>query len=163
MSTTASKDTALKAILTAWLVAGTLDILSAFTQFYLTRHINPAPVILRYIASGVFGADAMKGGEGMMLMGLLFHFIIVLGCVLVFYGLYPRLRIMRINKWITAVVYGLAVWVVTNLVIVPLSLVKRGPIQFPAALIAMGILVVAIGMPITFIIGAYFNRKKRGA
>lgn len=150
-------------ILTAVLVAGTLDILGAFTHFYLVRHMNPAPVVLKYIASGVFGADAMKGGVGMMLIGLLFHYIIVLGCVLVFYLLYPRVNIMRLNKWITAVVYALLVWVVTNLVIVPLSLVKRGPFNLNNALIAMLVLVLMIGIPITFIVGNYFDRKKAAA
>lgn len=148
-------------ILTAVLVAGTLDIIGAFTHFYLVRHMNPAPVVLKYIASGVFGADAMKGGAGMMAIGLLFHYIIVLGCVLVFYGLYPRVSLMRFNKWITAVVYALLVWVVTNLVIVPLSLVKRGPFNLQHALIAMLILVLMIGIPITFIVGNYFDKKAR--
>jgi hypothetical protein len=147
-------------ILLATLIAGTLDILGAFTQFYLMRKMNPAPVVLKYIASGVFGPDAMKGGAGMMIIGLLFHYLIVLGCVLVFYGLYPRVNIMRVNKWITAVVYALLVWAVTNLVIVPLSLVRRGPFNINNALIAMLILVLMIGIPITFIIGNYFDRRK---
>jgi hypothetical protein len=148
-------------ILTAVLVAGTLDILGAFTQFYVMRKMNPAPVVLKYIASGVFGPEAMTGGYGMMLIGLLFHYLIVLGCVLAFYWLYPRVNIMRFNKWITAVVYGLLVWVVTNRIIVPLSLVRRGPFNLNNALIAMLILIVMIGIPITFIIGNYFDRRRK--
>lgn len=153
MPQTASTPTAGKTIVTAWLVAGTLDILCAFAQVYFMRHVNPVPVVLKYIASGVFGPDAMKGGEGMMVMGLLFHYIIALGCVLVFYFLYPRLGMMRINKCVTAVVYALAVWAVTNLVIVPLSLAPHGPVRFPNAFISIGILVVAIGVPVSFIVG----------
>ena len=149
----------IKAILTALIVAGTLDILAAFTQFYFMRGMNPVPVVLKYIASGVFGPGAMKGGAGMMLMGLLFHYVIVLGCVLVFYGSYPRLKIMRVNKWLTAVAYGLLVWVVTNLLIVPLSHVQRGPFKGNAALIAMLILVGMIGIPITWIIGRHFDKS----
>ncbi len=148
-------------ILTAVLVAGTLDILGAFTQFYIMRKMNPAPIVLKYIASGVFGPDAMKGGAGMMIIGLLFHYLIVLGCVLAFYWLYPRVSVMRYNKWLTAVVYGLLVWVVTNLVIVPLSLVRRGPFNLNNALIAMLILIVMIGIPLSFIIGNYFDRRKK--
>lgn len=154
-----SRNSAARAIFTAVLVAGTLDILAAFTHFYIVRGTNPAPIVLKYIASGVFGADAMKGGTGMMLMGLLFHYLIVLGCVLVFFILYPRLRIMRVNKWITGVVYGCVVWAVTNLVIVPLSLVKRGPMHLDAALIAIAILVLMIGLPITFLLGGHLDRR----
>lgn len=149
-----------KIILITVLLAGTLDLLAACTQFYFVRHTNPFPVVLKYIASGVFGQEAMKGGAGMMLAGLLFHYLIVLGCVVAFFALYPRVRIMRINKFATALVYGLLVWVMTNLVIVPLSLVKRGPFQLSNVLIAMAILVVMIGLPISWLIGNYFDRKK---
>jgi len=150
---------AIKAIGTAWLVAGTLDILAAFTQFYIKTGKGPAPIILKYIATGVFGADAMKGGTGMMLWGLVFHFLIALGCVLAFFWLYPNVQIMRANKWITAVVYGLLAWVVTTRLIVPLSLVKKSPFNLTSALIAMGILICMIGIPVTFIIGRYYDRK----
>lgn len=155
-----AKPTSSKKILTAVLIAGTLDIIAAMTQFYIMRKINPVPVVLRYIATGVFGPEAMKGGVGMMLAGLLFHYLIVLGCVLVFYFLYPRIKMMRTNKLLTGVVYGMLVWVVTNLVIVPLSLVKRGPMTFQSATIAMLILVFMIGIPISLIVGKYFDRRR---
>lgn len=150
---------ALKAIGTAWLVAGTLDILAAFTQFYIKTGKSPAPIILKYIATGVFGPDAMKGGIDMMLWGLVFHFLIALGCVLAFFWLYPNVKIMRANKWITAVVYGLLAWVVTTRLIVPFSLVKKSPFNLTSALIAMSILICMIGIPITFIIRRYYDNK----
>ncbi len=148
-----------KAILTAWLVAGTLDLLAAFTQFYIKTGKSPAPIILKYIATGVFGPDAMKGGIDMMFWGLVFHFFIALGCVLAFFWLYPNIKIMRANKWITAVVYGLLAWVVTTRLIVPLSLVKKIPFNLTSALIAMAILICMIGIPVTFIVGRYYDKK----
>ena len=151
---------AVKAIGTAWLVAGTLDILGAFTHFYAKTGKSPAPVVLKYVASGVFGPDAMKGGTGMMVWGLVFHFVIALGCVLAFFWLYPNVKIMRANKWLTAIGYGLLVWVVTTRLIVPLSQVKPAPFNIYTALIAILILICMIGLPITLIIGKYFDKQE---
>ncbi|MEO7530661.1 MAG: hypothetical protein ABIS69_04595 [Sediminibacterium sp.] len=152
---------ALKAIATAWLVAGTLDILGAFTHFYCKTGKNPVPVVLKYVASGVFGPDAMKGGIDMMVWGLVFHFLIALGCVLAFFWLYPNIKLMRANKWLTAVVYGLLVWVVTTRLIVPLSHVKTAAFNLGSALTAMLILICMIGVPVTLIIGNYYTKEKK--
>lgn len=44
----------MRAVVRAGLIIGTLDILAAFLQFYLTTYNNPV-VVLHYIAGGVFG------------------------------------------------------------------------------------------------------------
>lgn len=158
--TSLSHPGAKKTILTAWLIAGTLDILAAFTQFYIKTGKNPT-IILKYIARGVFGPDAMQGGIGMMIWGLVFHYLIALGCTLAFFFLYPNVKIMRANKWLTAFVFGILTWVVTTRVIVPLSRITPGPFNLSSALQAMAILVVMIGLPLTFIIGKYYDKKEK--
>jgi hypothetical protein len=151
-----------KAILTAGLVAGTLDILAAFTQFYIRTGKNPL-VILKYIASGVFGKEALSGGTAVMIWGLVFHYMIAFGATLFFFWVYPRLKFMAVNKWATAVVYGLFIWVVTNLVIVPLSLIHKFPSNPVQSVIGALILIVMIGLPLTFIIGNYYSKKEEEA
>jgi hypothetical protein len=158
--TSLSHPGAKKTILTAWLVAGTLDILAALTQFYIKTGKDPA-IVLKYIARGIFGADAMKGGTGMMIWGLVFHYLIALGCTIAFFFLYPNVKIMRANKWLTAFVFGILSWVVTTRVIVPLSRITQAPFNLSAALQAMAILVVMIGLPLTFIIGKYYDKKEK--
>jgi len=146
-----------KIILTAGLVAGTLDILAAFTQFYIKTGKSPL-VILKYIASGVFGKEALSGGTAVMVWGLVFHYMIAFGATLFFFWIYPRLKFMSVNKWLTAIVYGLFIWAVTNLVIVPLSLIHKFPSNFTQSVIAALILIVAIGLPLSFIIGNYYDK-----
>ncbi|MEO8172107.1 MAG: hypothetical protein ABI581_03455 [Sediminibacterium sp.] len=158
--TSLSHPGAKKTILTAWLVAGTLDILAAFTQFYIKTGKNPA-IVLKYVARGVFGQDAMQGGVGMMAWGLLFHYLIALGCTLAFFFLYPNVKIMRANKWATAFVFGLLTWVITTRVIVPLSRITQGPFNLSSAIQAMLILVFMIGIPLTLIIGKYYGDKEK--
>jgi hypothetical protein len=145
--TSLSHPGAKKAIVTAWLVAGTLDILAALTQFYIKTGKSPA-IVLKYIARGVFGPEAMQGGVGMMIWGLVFHYLIALGCTIAFFFLYPNVKIMRANKWVTAFVFGILTWVVTTRVIVPLSRITQGPFNLSAAIQAMLILVVMIGVPL---------------
>jgi hypothetical protein len=153
-----SNPNAQRAILTAGLVAGTLDILAACTQFYIGTGKNPM-IVLKYVASGVFGATAMTGGTAVAVWGLVFHYMIAFGLTFFFFLAYPRLSIMRKNKWVTAVAYGLFAWCVTNLIIVPLSKVTRGPFHPDKALIAAAILICMIGIPITLIIGNYYDKK----
>lgn len=144
-------------ILTAGLVAGTLDILCAFTHFYINTGKNPL-IILKYIASGVFGPTARSGGTGAMIWGLVFHYMIAFGATLFFFWIYPRLKFISANRWVTAIVYGLFIWAVTNLVIVPLSLIHKFPSNFTQSVIAAMILIVAIGLPLSFIIGKYYDK-----
>jgi hypothetical protein len=129
-------------------------------NFILRQAKNPA-IVLKYIARGVFGADAMKGGTGMMIWGLVFHYLIALGCTIAFFFLYPNVKIMRANKWITAFVFGILAWVVTTRVIVPLSRITQAPFNLSAALQAMLILVVMIGFRLRLLLGSTTIKKKK--
>jgi hypothetical protein len=64
-------------ILKAGLIVGTLDILAAFIQYAIKTGKNPT-VVLKFIASGVFGKEAFNGGTMMNVYGLIFHFVIAL-------------------------------------------------------------------------------------
>ncbi|MEO8108584.1 MAG: hypothetical protein ABI594_01060 [Ginsengibacter sp.] len=109
-----------KTILFAGLLVGSLDILTAFVDYYIQSGKGPAGV-LKFVASGVFGASAFSGGAIMIFWGLLFHYIIAFCFTIFFIWVYPRFSFLRKNIIITAVVYGLFVWLVMNRVVVPLS------------------------------------------
>lgn len=145
-----------RAALKVGLLAGLLDISAAFIQFYLRTGRNPLTV-LKFIASGLFGPQALTGGSGMMIVGLLLHFLIALSFALFFFWLATRLPALR--KWwvLSGILYGLFVWAVMNLLVVPLSRTPQRPFSWPGALMAMAILVVCIGLPI-----AYGARKAGG-
>ena len=140
-------------ILLAGLLVGTLDILSAFVDYYIATGKGPAGV-LNYVASGVFGKDALADNGSMWILGLLFHYIIAIAFTFFFFWLYPKLGIMGKNRVITAFVYGLFIWIVMNLVVVRLSNAPHAPlsaIKPLKALKAYLILAVMIGMPLSFI------------
>jgi hypothetical protein len=149
-----------KAVLIAWLVAGTLDIAAASIQFYLRTGKGPAPV-LRYIASAFFGPEALKGGTTMAATGLLFHYIIAFLFTLFFFWLYPRVGIARKNIFVSGLLYGVFVWIIMNLVIVPMSRVPTADWTFKKVSISMLILMFCIGLPIALICARYYKAAKK--
>ncbi|MEJ1240855.1 hypothetical protein WBG78_22105 [Chryseolinea sp. T2] len=130
----------------AWLIVGTLDITAAVIQTLINGR-NPL-MMLKFIASGVFGSDALAGGNGYAVLGLLFHYMIAGIWTWLFFQLYPRLRFLQENVWVTTIVYGLFVWFVMNRIVLPLSNTPSIPFTVKGALISATILIFAIGMPL---------------
>jgi len=143
-------------ILLTGLLVGTLDILAACSNFMINTGKNPV-IVLRYIAGGVFGKKAFSGGTEMALLGLLFHFIIAFSFTIFFFWLYPKLPVLSKSRIITALVYAIFIWIITNLVIVPLSNLPPVTFKTQNVLKAMLILFLMIGLPLSFIAYKYFS------
>ena len=142
----------LRHILLAGLVAGTLDILAAIV---LLANMNAAGT-LKFIASGVFGKAAFDGGPAMVALGAVFHYTIAAAFAAAYFLAYPRLEWLRRNKWISGVLYGVIVWSVMNLVVVPLSQAPAATLTWLSALKNMGILIVCIGVPIAWLVERWY-------
>jgi hypothetical protein len=143
-------------VLIAWLLAGTLDITTAIL-FYVGPSSARAARLLQGIASGLLGARAFDGGAMTALLGLALHFLIALIWTLVFLVAFPTLGALRRHLVMIGIAYGIIVWLVMNLVVLPLSNVARGPFQPRAAGIAATILVLCIGLPISLVIGRHLR------
>jgi hypothetical protein len=148
----------LKAIMVAGLVAGTLDGLAAALLYVIRTGKDPLNVF-RFIASGVFGIEAFTGGVPMALWGIFFHFVIATGWALLFFSVYTRLALLGKNKFISGVGYGVFVWLMMNLVVVPLSKVQTLPMTLNGVLTGMVVLMLCIGLPIAFLAGRFFAKK----
>jgi hypothetical protein len=145
-------------VLKAGLIVGLLDILAAFVHYYLRTEKNPL-VVLKFIASGAFGRAALAGGSEMILWGLLFHFLIALSFTGFFFWVVTRLAGLTRAWVLTGIVYGLLVWAVMNLVVVPLSRTPKVPFSWSGTLIGMTILVCCMGLPLAYIV-RYFSRQE---
>jgi hypothetical protein len=146
-------------ILQAGLIVGTLDILSAFIYYYIKSGKTNFLVIFKFIASGIFGKAAGDGGTDMILAGFILHYAIAFSFTVFFFWLYPKVNVMSKNRIVTGVIYGLFVWALMNLVVVPLSNTVHRPFKIEGALINMGILIVCIGLPLSFIANAFFRKQ----
>jgi hypothetical protein len=150
----ASKNFLLPAFFTG-LLAGTMDLCGAVIN-YMISHGNFPYKILEYIASGAFGKSAMNGSLGSNLWGLFFHYFIAISFTIFYFLIYPGIKFLQKNILISAIIYGLFVWAVTNMIVLPLSAIHSPviPTNFVAAARAAFVLMVCIGLP-----DAYFAKK----
>jgi hypothetical protein len=152
--------TPLKTILGAGLLAGALDILAAFTQAYVGRGTSPG-IVLQYIASGALGRTAFDGGLWTVFAGLLFHLAIATSWTAVFFFAYPYISVLRKSRIASGIGYGVFVWLMMNLIVVPMSRIAARPFVLENALIGVVILMVMVGLPIAFIVHNYYSRRNK--
>lgn len=148
-----------KQILKTTFIAGSLDIIAACLQAWLNKSTVTPDIVLKYIASGVFGKDAFAGGTEMILCGLLFHFIIAFACTLVYFLLYSKLKFLHWNICISALFIALIAWAVTTQLIVPMSQIKQPPFNLTKALTAIAILYVCIGLPVSYFAKRFYGSR----
>lgn len=144
--------------LKAGLLVGTLDIAAAFLYYFIKTGKNPLRV-LTFIASGILGKAAYEGGNEIQLVGLVLHYIIAITFAFFFFWLFARINGLRKVSLLAGIVYGLFVWMVMNLVVVPLSNVTKQPFRWEGALINMLILIVCIGIPLSILAKGYYRKR----
>lgn len=147
-------------ILKTGFIAGTLDILAALSSYYISTGKNPVNV-LRFITSGLLGKAAFTGGAVMALLGLLLHFLIAFIFTIFFFWLYPKLKLVAVNRFVTAVVYGILVWVIMNGIVLPLSNTPPLAFQWPEAIKGALILIVMVGMPLSQMAYRYYYSDEK--
>jgi hypothetical protein len=133
-----------RAILLTGLIAGVLDITAAFV-FSALRGAGPARV-LRFVASGLLGAAAARGGAATAALGLALHFVIATGWAAVYWAASRKIAFLRTHPVPAGLLYGIAVYFLMNLVVVPLSAVPPRPFVPSPGMI--GIHMFCVGLPI---------------
>ncbi len=111
----------LSAVLLGGMIAGALDIGAAA----LINRTDPV-TILRFIASGLIGPQALQGGPPAAVLGFLLQ--LAMGVVIAaIYGLASLWLPVLATMWIPAgVAYGVGVYVVMTYVVLPLSAAPKG-------------------------------------
>lgn len=145
-------------VIKAGAIVGTLDILAACTYYAIkTGGSNPLNV-LKFVAAGVFGKDASTGGGMMILAGLIFHYCIAFAFTVFFFWLFSKTLVLARNKIMTGVLYGIFIWTVMNLVVIPLSNIPPRPFNVVNSIINAVILIVCIGLPLSFMANKSFAK-----
>jgi uncharacterized membrane protein YagU involved in acid resistance len=114
--------------------------------------------ILQGIASGALGPRAYTGGLATAALGVAFHYAIALIWTVVFFVACRTFRWLGAHPIPIGLAYGVVVWSVMNLVVLPLSNARRGPFNLSGAIIGAVILMFCIGLPIAAIVGRHFSR-----
>ena len=146
------------AVVTAGALAGTMDILAASLTYFIRTGKSPMDV-LAYIATAVYGVEALSGNGWIYFTGLLFHYCIAYGWSFIFFVFYPKMALLRKNRIASSVSYGLLVWCAMNLIVLPMTRIQVPPFDPFRALIGAAILIVCIGLPLSVLAHRFYSRK----
>lgn len=138
------------------LIAGTLDILSAV--FILAK--GQAAAVFRYIAGAAFGREAARQGAGMVAMGGIFHYFIAFCWVALYFIAYKYVSLLRRNIVLVTIFYGLFVWLVMNMVILPMTKLSLKAFSPTNAIINAVILMICIALPAVWMRRNYEAKKQ---
>jgi hypothetical protein len=159
MNAPANKSTAFRAIATAWLVVGALDILSAIALWVsrgttLTRGFQG-------IASALLGAKSYEGGLTTAALGLAIHFFIALVVVAIFYAASRMIRFLTERAVLSGMLYGIIVYLIMYWIVLP-NAFPTFRHRFGNELLELAIHIVLIGV-VTAVIVQRFSRSIKTA
>src|SRR2546423_5169566 len=140
---------AARAIVITGLIVGAMDITSAFI-IAISRGSTPTR-LLQFVASGLIGQKAFQGGAATAALGLGLHFVIAFAVVAIFYAASRRLAFLRRQAVVSGMIYGLIVFGVMNLVVLPLSAAKPRH-SLTGDLLQIGIHMFVIGLATALLI-----------
>jgi len=151
---------AFQVILCGGLIAGTLDLTAAFVSSWLRAGVGPVRV-MQSIASGLLGAASYTGGAKTAVLGVALHFLIATVATAVFYVAARTLRFLLEHAIIAGLLYGVAVYLFMNFVVLPLSAVpQRAAPPLSGRIIGLLIIMFCVGLPVSVIVHR-FSRQHR--
>jgi hypothetical protein len=134
-----------RAILMGALVVGALDITDALVFFGL-RGAKPIR-IFQSIAGGLLGRATYTGGIATAVMGGVLHLFIATGIVATYYGMSRKVDLLTRQAVPCGILYGVVVYGVMNLVVLPLSAAGGGGPSLPVFINGLAIHMFGVGLP----------------
>jgi hypothetical protein len=154
------KSEAFRAILTAGLVVGVLDISSAFVIWW-QRGVG-ARRGLQGIAAGLLGAKSFDGGLVTASLGLVLHFFVAFVVVSIFYVASLKIEFLTTHPVVSGVLYGIGIYIVMYWFVLPMA--------FPTfrhrignELLAAAIHISLIGLPCALIVRRYSQPTRQSS
>ena len=147
-----NRSQAFRTIASAGLIAGILDITSAFVIAGLKG--TGSVRMLQGIASGLLGPRSFEGGMATAGLGLAIHFLIAFTAASVFYAASRKLIFLTQHAVTSGLLYGIAVYIFMYWIVVPLAFAQaRHSISRDVTAVIIHMLV--IGLPISLVVRWY--------
>lgn len=143
-------------VLNAGALAAALDLLFAFVWYGVRNGISPLR-ILQTIGSGILGPASFDGGLASAALGFFCHFFILIVAAWWFFMAAKRMPQLTRHAFMAGIAYGIAIYLVMNFVVVPLSNAphfKRSAINTIAEL---GSHLFFVGLSISWLVRRYFR------
>ena len=144
---------AVRTILMAGVVAGIFDGTYAVAYFGLTRGV-PAHRIFQHVASGLLGRSSFDLGWKSVVLGVACHFTVAIGAAASYAIASKAMPILVRKPVLFGPLFGLAIYVFMNFVVIPLSRVtpSRGPAAADVLITGVLVHMFLIGLPIALIL-----------
>jgi hypothetical protein len=149
-----------QAIVAGGLLVAVLDAADALVAYKVAFGMSPI-AIYQFVASGLLGQGAFAGGVGTALVGVAVHLLVAFTAATVFVLASERLPSLRRDAVGWGLAFGVAVFGVMNLVVIPLSRIPASVPTLP--LLINGVLghALLVGLPIALAARHYLGRPGR--
>jgi uncharacterized membrane protein YagU involved in acid resistance len=101
---------------------------------------------------------AFSAGKSVALWGILFHYLIAFAWTILYFVVYPKIKLLLKNTFLNGIAYGLFIWLVMNLIVLPLSNVPPSHFTTFRVLMGIGILMICVGLPIAWMTARHYSR-----
>jgi hypothetical protein len=135
------------------LIIGTAD--AVIYHWFVTSVLGGYPLtsVYQYIASGVLGESAFAGGLVTVLLGVLFHFIISFIVAGVFILSANRISLLHRYPIVSSLLYGFVVFIVMNMIVIPLSAAPPLPAPTtPQIIVTIIDHILVVGLPLGILV-----------
>jgi hypothetical protein len=103
------------------------------------------------MAGGLLGRSAFQGWAGVWVLGVALHFFIAFSAATVYYAASRKLTFLKEHPLVCGPFYGIAVYLVMNLIVLPLcALHSTRPLAINGMIQGLLVHMVLIGLPIAF-------------
>jgi len=128
-------------------LCGAFDAIAASVSAAM---LGTSPVRMwKYVASALLRQKALQGSPRIALVGLLLHFLIAFTWATIF--CLAALFVPWMLRWpaVAGIIYGIAIYTIMNLVVLPLSAAPKRKVTKLGVIIQLIIHMLFVGLPIT--------------
>jgi uncharacterized membrane protein YagU involved in acid resistance len=155
----AGRPSAIQTILSAGLIAGCFDLLTAILVYSVVMQRTTDVKLLQGIGKAAFGSGTFHEGASLALAGVAVHFFIAFSFTIFYFFIFPYISFFRKQPIISGLLYGIFVWCVMNLAMLPLFHVANIPHKWDSIVRGAVILMFCIGLPISLVVSRYYKAK----
>lgn len=145
---------ALRTILIAGLICGTLDGLSA-----LALSGGRWMRLFQFIASGMLGPRALNGGVSTALLGIAAHFSIALGAAAVYYAASRAMPFLIDWAILSGILFGVLIHIFMNYLVLPVSAIGMRPFNARGFFAQLLVHMIVVGPSIALTVRHYSRVK----
>jgi hypothetical protein len=146
-------------VLLGGFIAGLEDFIYPIVKTVMAGHPWTQP--WKGVASGLLGQTARDGGMEMVALGIALHFFINMAGAALFYLILSHVKFLPRQWFVLAVAYGIAVLLVMNYVILPLSAIGRGIYPLEQLHVHAFWHIVLVGLPVGFFVARALKASGR--